>query len=75
MVEEDFADEKAAILEAETPKDKDVTMPGWGSWGGIGVQPAKRQRRFIEKAPVGPPRKDQHLKKVIINERLVGGGV
>lgn len=37
VIEEEFIKEKQALVEQETPKDKDVTLPGWGAWGGGGI--------------------------------------
>ncbi|XP_012411935.1 U3 small nucleolar RNA-associated protein 14 homolog A [Trichechus manatus latirostris] len=66
----DFLKEKKEAVEASKPKDVDLTLPGWGEWGGVGLQPsAKKRRRFLIKAPEGPPRKDKNLPNVIINEK------
>ncbi|EHH61214.1 Serologically defined colon cancer antigen 16 [Macaca fascicularis] len=65
-----FLKEKREAVEASTPKDVDLTLPGWGEWGGVGLKPsAKKRRRFLIKAPEGPPRKDKNLPNVIINEK------
>ena len=68
VVEEEFEEEKAALVDNETNKDEDVTLPGWGSWGGAGVS-AKPKRKFIKKAAPQAARKDGGLKHVIIAER------
>ncbi|XP_047391930.1 U3 small nucleolar RNA-associated protein 14 homolog A isoform X1 [Sciurus carolinensis] len=66
----DFLKEKREAVEANKPKDVDLTLPGWGEWGGLGLKPsAKKRRRFLIKAPEGPPRKDKNLPNVIINEK------
>lgn len=40
--------EKEAIIDKDTPKDIDLTLPGWGSWGGPGIKVTKRKRkRFV----------------------------
>ncbi|XP_037367860.1 U3 small nucleolar RNA-associated protein 14 homolog A isoform X2 [Talpa occidentalis] len=66
----DFLKEKREAVEASKPKDVDLTLPGWGEWGGMGLKPsAKKRRRFLIKAPEGPPRKDKNLPNVIINEK------
>ncbi|XP_054432983.1 U3 small nucleolar RNA-associated protein 14 homolog A [Pteronotus mesoamericanus] len=66
----DFLKEKREAVEASKPKDMDLTLPGWGEWGGVGLKPsAKKRKRFLIKAPVGPPRKDKNLPNVIINEK------
>lgn len=66
----EFLKEKREAMEASKPKDLDLTLPGWGEWGGVGLMPsAKKRRRFLIKAPEGPPRKDKNLPNVIINEK------
>ncbi|XP_021566718.1 U3 small nucleolar RNA-associated protein 14 homolog A isoform X2 [Carlito syrichta] len=66
----DFLKEKRESMEASKPKDVDLTLPGWGEWGGMGLKPStKKRRRFLIKAPEGPPRKDKNLPNVIINEK------
>ena len=53
----DFASEKKALVEAGRPKDIDLTLPGWGDWGGGGLMVSKRKRkRFTVKAPPAPKR-------------------
>ncbi|XP_071491531.1 U3 small nucleolar RNA-associated protein 14 homolog A-like [Diadema antillarum] len=65
----EFREEKAERVEKDKPKDIDLTLPGWGDWGGSGVLPSKRKRkRFIRKAPPQAPRRDANLPHVIINE-------
>ena len=44
VIEEEFAEEKAKLTDQQTIKDKDVTLPGWGVWGGHGVVNAKPQK-------------------------------
>ena len=66
----DFLKEKREAAEASKPKDLDLTLPGWGKWGGMGLKPsAKKRCRFLIKAPEGPLRKDKNLPNVIINEK------
>lgn len=66
----DFLKEKREAVEASKPKDVDLTLPGWGEWGGVGLKPsAKKRRRFLIKTPEGPPRKDKNLPNVIISEQ------
>lgn len=66
----EFLKEKREAIEANKPKDVDLTLPGWGEWGGGGLKPStKKRRRFLIKAPEGPPRKDKNLPNVIINEK------
>ncbi|XP_021565396.1 U3 small nucleolar RNA-associated protein 14 homolog A-like [Carlito syrichta] len=65
----DFLKEKRDTIEASKSKDMDLTLPGWGKWGGMGLKPsAKKRRHFLIKAP-GPPRKDKNFPNVIINEK------
>lgn len=67
---EDFLKEKRNAQNASKPKNIDLTLPGWGEWGGTGVKLSKKKKkRFIIKAAPGPPRKDQRLPNVIINEK------
>ncbi|KAL4232806.1 U3 small nucleolar RNA-associated protein 14 A [Mactra antiquata] len=66
---EEFTKEKDEILEQSKPKDIDLTIPGWGSWGGEGITISKKKRkRFTIKAPPALPRKDSQLGHVILNE-------
>ncbi|KAF9426843.1 hypothetical protein BGZ76_002568 [Entomortierella beljakovae] len=68
----EFEKEKMEIMEAEKPKDVDMTLPGWGSWAGKGAK--KKKNVVIKKAQPGDgvdisKRKDAKLSHVIINER------
>ncbi|KAF7215204.1 U3 small nucleolar RNA-associated protein 14 homolog A [Nothobranchius furzeri] len=66
----DFAREKRKREDEGKPKVIDLTLPGWGEWGGLGLKPSKRKRRrFRIRTEVPPPRKDQHLPSVIISEK------
>ncbi|XP_038604247.1 U3 small nucleolar RNA-associated protein 14 homolog A isoform X3 [Tachyglossus aculeatus] len=66
----DFLKEKHQAEEASKPQTVDLTLPGWGEWGGVGLKPSrKKQQRFLIKPPEGSPRKDRHLPNVIINEK------
>uniref|UniRef100_A0A2K5V6U9 UTP14C small subunit processome component n=1 Tax=Macaca fascicularis TaxID=9541 RepID=A0A2K5V6U9_MACFA len=64
-----FLKEKREAVEASKPKDVDLTLPGWGEWGGVGLKPSTKKRRQFLKAPEGPPRKDKNLPNVIISEK------
>jgi len=67
-VVESFKAEKAALIEAKKPKDIDLTLPGWGEWGGGGAVPSKRKRkRFTVKAPPVHKRKDENTGHLILN--------
>merc|ERR1711872_36618 len=64
----DFVKEKEELVAASKPKDIDLTLPGWGEWGGGGLMPSKRKRkRFTIKAPPAEKRRDENRKHLIIN--------
>lgn len=66
----DFLKDKTRQEDEGKPKVIDMTLPGWGEWGGLGLKPPKRKRkRFRVKSAPPPPRKDQHLPSVIISEK------
>ena len=66
----EFLKEKREAIQANKPKAVDLTLPGWGEWGGMNLKPsARKRRRFLIKAPEGPPRKDKNLPNVIISEK------
>lgn len=65
---EEFIQEKRNTVDQDKPKDIDLTLEGWGTWTGIGIQTSKRKRRrFTVKTPA-IPRKDKNLANVIISE-------
>ncbi|XP_066992419.2 U3 small nucleolar RNA-associated protein 14 homolog A [Anabrus simplex] len=65
----EFVKEKADEVEKSKPKDIDISLPGWGSWGGKNMPVNKRKkRRFIIKFPKAAPRKDENKGHLIINE-------
>lgn len=69
-IADDFKKDKADIIREDTPKDIDLTLPGWGSWAGSGIKPTKRKnKRLIFKMPPAPPRKDENKGSLIINEK------
>lgn len=41
----DFLKEKRQQEEAAKPKVVDLTLPGWGEWGGVGLKPSRNKRR------------------------------
>ncbi|KAF9121882.1 hypothetical protein BGW39_010190 [Mortierella sp. 14UC] len=68
----EFEKEKMETMEAEKPKDIDLTLPGWGSWAGKGQK--KKKNVVVKKAQPGDgvevsKRKDAKLAHVIINEK------
>ncbi|KAJ3046003.1 hypothetical protein HDV00_003751 [Rhizophlyctis rosea] len=68
----EFANEKEDMMELDKPKEEDLTLPGWGSWGGTGL---KAKKKVVVKAPKAgdgveaEKRQDAKLKHVIINEK------
>lgn len=68
-VVEEFRKEKQEEVEKSRPKDIDLTLPGWGNWGGKNVKVSKRKKkRFVLKFPKEVPRKDENKGDVIIFE-------
>ncbi|KAI5615751.1 U3 small nucleolar RNA-associated protein 14-like A [Silurus asotus] len=66
----DFLKDKKKQEEAGQPKVVDLTLPGWGEWGGVGLKPSRNKRRkFRLKPPPAAPREDQKLPAVIISEK------
>ena len=76
----EFAADKAAVLDREAPSGAEVAaeLPGWGSWGGLGVQVDHRaeerkrtaveaREQMIREATVR--RKDAALRHVIVSEK------
>ncbi|KAG8531001.1 uncharacterized protein KY384_004358 [Bacidia gigantensis] len=72
-----FHEEKDALTKEQDDQIIDNTMPGWGSWTGIGVskrasKPHPRQRKVTKVLGIAPEnRKDAKLKDVIISEKKV----
>lgn len=66
----DFLKDKRKQEDAGKPEVVDLTLPGWGEWGGTGLKQSRnKRRRFRIKTAPPPPRKDQHLPSVIISEK------
>uniref|UniRef100_A0A3Q3QJ27 UTP14C small subunit processome component n=1 Tax=Monopterus albus TaxID=43700 RepID=A0A3Q3QJ27_MONAL len=66
----DFLRDKRKQEDAGKPKVVDLTLPGWGEWGGMGLKVSRnKRRRFRIKTAPPPPRKDERLPSVIISER------
>ncbi|XP_044073249.1 U3 small nucleolar RNA-associated protein 14 homolog A [Siniperca chuatsi] len=66
----DFLKDKRKQEDTGKPKVVDLTLPGWGEWGGVGLKQSRnKRRRFRIKTAPPPPRKDQHLPSVIISEK------
>lgn len=73
--EDDVVDSFRQEKDDEVNKDKlenvDLSLPGWGTWGGKGLKlkPTKRKNnRFILKAPPQMPRRDENKGDIIIKE-------
>lgn len=49
---EEFIQEKRSTVDQDKPKDIDLTLEGWGTWTGIGIQTSKRKRRRYARFPV-----------------------
>lgn len=65
----EFQKEKKDTIEKDQPKDIDMTLPGWGSWGGKNIKPSKRKtRRFLMKFPKKIPRRDENKGNLILYE-------
>ncbi|KAF4519818.1 hypothetical protein B566_EDAN006832 [Ephemera danica] len=68
-VVDNFRKEKEELEESSKPKEIDLTLPGWGEWGGSGMATSTRKRkRFILKPTVELPRKDRNKHNVILYE-------
>ncbi|CAL8240824.1 unnamed protein product [Merluccius merluccius] len=66
----DFLKDKRREEDAGKPKVVDLTLPGWGEWGGQGLQTSrKKRRRFRLKTAPPPPRRDHTMASVIISEK------
>jgi U3 small nucleolar RNA-associated protein 14 len=51
----------SSLKRSSLSQDIDLTLPGWGEWGGGGLKPSKRKRkRFIIKAPPPEKRRDEN---------------
>ncbi|XP_067293797.1 U3 small nucleolar RNA-associated protein 14 homolog A isoform X2 [Pseudorasbora parva] len=66
----DFIKDKRKQEAAGRPKVVDLTLPGWGEWGGVGLKPSRwKRKRFRVRMAPPPPRQDQKLPDVIISEK------
>lgn len=71
----EFRREKRKIEAEEGDQVVDETLPGWGSWGGVGLtkkqkQAAKRRQviKTVKGVSIGD-RKDKGLERVVVNEK------
>ncbi|XP_046609106.1 U3 small nucleolar RNA-associated protein 14 homolog A [Neodiprion virginianus] len=69
-VVDEFRQEKSDEVKKSLPESLDLTLPGWGSWGGKNLQSvsSRKKRRFILKFPKDAPRRDENKGDVIIIE-------
>ncbi|XP_077395802.1 U3 small nucleolar RNA-associated protein 14 homolog A [Festucalex cinctus] len=66
----DFMKDKKSQENSDKPAVVDMTLPGWGEWGGAGLKPSLRKRRRFRVKPAPPaPRKDDKLPSVIFSEK------
>lgn len=67
---EDFEEEKQAVIDEDGDKEEDLTLPGWGSWGGNGMKKSKKKKIVkVTKGIDASQRKDAKKAHVIINEK------
>ncbi|GEQ71639.1 hypothetical protein JCM33374_g5325 [Metschnikowia sp. JCM 33374] len=68
----EFLDEKKQVVDEEDDKEEDVTLPGWGGWGGIDTKskPKKKFVRKVDGVAQKDKRKDKGLDNVIVNESV-----
>ncbi|KAL6260316.1 hypothetical protein P5V15_007847 [Pogonomyrmex californicus] len=76
-VVEEFTKEQEEEMEKSQPQNIDLSLPGWGSWGGPNVKKSKiarKKSRFILNIPKIELRKPENQGKVIVfehdNEKL-----
>ncbi|XP_043493693.1 U3 small nucleolar RNA-associated protein 14 homolog A isoform X1 [Polistes fuscatus] len=66
---DEFRKEKEEEIKKSQPEDIDLTLPGWGSWGGTNIKPSTRKKKqFIINVPKEEPRRDENKGDVIIIE-------
>ncbi|KAI7860159.1 small-subunit processome [Circinella umbellata] len=68
-VTQEFELEKATTVKEQGDQTEDLTLPGWGSWGGKGMKKKKNKIVKTNKGVDPLKRKDAKLKNVIINEK------
>ncbi|RZC42217.1 U3 small nucleolar RNA-associated protein 14 A, partial [Asbolus verrucosus] len=66
---QEFQKEKKNEIDKDKPNNINLSLPGWGSWGGTNIKISKRKkRRFTIKMPEKMPRRDDNKGSLIINE-------
>lgn len=64
-----FRQEKEDEINKDKPEEINLSLPGWGSWGGKGIKPQRRKRnRFISKPAPEMKRRDENKGDIIIKE-------
>ncbi|KAJ0174554.1 hypothetical protein K1T71_009662 [Dendrolimus kikuchii] len=66
-----FRQEKEDEINKDKEEDINLTLPGWGTWGGKGVivkTPKRKRNRFIQKPAPVMPRRDENKGDIIIKE-------
>lgn len=66
----DFKSEKLDEEKKNGPQEVDLSLPGWGSWTGAGIDPSKKKpkRRLILKFPAPEKRRNDNKGNLIIIE-------
>lgn len=65
-----FQRDKEEVAKKNGPQEIDLSLPGWGSWGGSGIDPTKQKakRRLVLKFPAAEQRKPENKGNVVIIE-------
>lgn len=65
-----FERDKEEEAKKNGPQEIDMSLPGWGSWGGSGIDPAKQRpkRRLVLKFPAAEKRRPENEGSVVIIE-------
>lgn len=63
----DFMAEKRAGEEECLEQEREIVLPGWGTWAGEGLEVVKSKFNVIKTYKEGVKREDTHLENVIIN--------
>ncbi|KAI5755454.1 hypothetical protein M8J77_016967 [Diaphorina citri] len=73
-VVQEFRQDKEEAAKDSKGGDIDLSLPGWGAWGGAGIskEASKRKRRRFMIKGAQLPRKDETKPVVIINEDTTG---
>lgn len=66
----EFQRDKDVEAKKNEPEEVDLSLPGWGSWGGVGIKKSKKssKHRLIFKTPAAEKRKPENQGNVIIIE-------